>query len=113
MMITIEEMRDDYDWTEAFGCASVDPANIESVIASDEGQNDGESWIALFKMKNGTFCFLTAWCDYTGWDCQSGGDAYDNEDFRALLLNSVPEADRKRLGYGIDGEKLDKEPTDG
>ena len=107
-MTTIEEMRDDYDWREAFECAAVDPDNVDEVIASDEGVNDGESWIALFKMKNGTFCFLTAWCDYTGWDCQSGGDAYDGDDLKTLLLNCVPEADRKRLGYGIDGE-----PTDG
>lgn len=103
-MTKIEEMRDDYDWKEAFYCAGVDFDAVDHVIASDEGENDDASWIALLWMKNGTYCFLTSWCDYTGWDCRSGGDAYDSEDLVKLLLSHVPEEDRARLGYVVSAD---------
>jgi hypothetical protein len=39
---------------------------VETVTAS-EGENDGASWVGLFKLDDGTFVGITAWCDYTGW----------------------------------------------
>lgn len=81
-MQTIEQMRADDDWRDALLAVNppewvigqsgpIDPLNfdnVEQVVASSEGENDGQPWIALFKLKNGTFAFLSAWCDYTGWD---------------------------------------------
>ena len=42
-------------------------SDIEAVIAAAEGQNDGDPWVALVKLKDGRFVALSAWCDYTGW----------------------------------------------
>lgn len=63
---------DTYDWEEAFSYSRHgDRSDVEEIIGIDEGENDGNDWIGLFRMKNGTFVFLSAGCDYTGWDCQA------------------------------------------
>lgn len=77
---------DTYDWREAFEYANPDaispagvlqdnvdtsPYGVEDVAVIhhlDEGYNDGPPWIGVFELKDGRFAFLTAWCDYTGWD---------------------------------------------
>ena len=77
--MNISEMREDYDWQEAFkygadirtatGCGNAPFVldDVEEIIASDEGMNDEESWIAVGKLNDGRYFFLSAWCDYTGW----------------------------------------------
>jgi hypothetical protein len=47
---------------------------VEKVLAVWEGENDGDDWRWVLKMKKGSkgkFVFLQGGCDYTGWDCQS------------------------------------------
>lgn len=79
--------REDFDWKEAFVYAkdiriATDTSNapftmddVADVIAAENGENDGPSWVMVGKLKDGRFFFLDAGCDYTGWDCQAGGDA--------------------------------------
>jgi len=80
---TLAEMKEGDDWGQAFICAfndqrtvtncppcstvSFDMEDIAEVLASCEGQNDGDSWLALFRLKDGRYAYLSAWCDYTGW----------------------------------------------
>jgi hypothetical protein len=89
---TLEQIRDDYDWREVFKYAGTpageygDPAqlptavpgytgstdafgpdDVAEVIASDNGENDGPDWIAVFRLNDGRFAALQAGCDYTGW----------------------------------------------
>jgi len=83
---------DDYDWEEAFkygnpsvcekghthgpaavigddvSTASFSREDVVRIIAAEEGQNDGESWVGVFQLRDGRFASLRAWCDYTGWD---------------------------------------------
>jgi hypothetical protein len=86
---------DTYNWACAFQCAgettdesydqhndaSVNPipgdsvsdtpfsrADVAHVYAAEEGENDGDQWIALMRLKDGRYAFLEAGCDYTGWD---------------------------------------------
>ena len=40
-----------------------------------EGYNDGDSWVGVFLLDDGTYLSLTAGCDYSGWECQSGGES--------------------------------------
>jgi hypothetical protein len=47
--------------------------DIANVHAEVPGHNDGDEWYWIIELKNGQFVLTTAWCDYTGWDCQSGG----------------------------------------
>lgn len=45
--------------------------DISVVLAVWEGQNDGDDWRWVLKLKDDRFVFLQGGCDYTGWDCQS------------------------------------------
>jgi hypothetical protein len=45
---------------------------IHHVYAVWQGENDGDSWRWIFVLSGGQYVFMAGWCDYTGWDCQSG-----------------------------------------
>lgn len=93
MSTALEQIQNSYDWREAFGyagepetCAarynggpdvqSMDDAASTPFDLSDvahiehhaEGENDGPSWIAVGRLNDGRFFYLSAGCDYTGWD---------------------------------------------
>ncbi len=92
-MITVDEMRKDYNWRHAFYEAQFSTYgpdidwrsghekapeefalnHVVEVIHAVEGENDGPAWIAVCRMDDGRFCVMEAGCDYTGWDCQAGG----------------------------------------
>ncbi len=86
-------MLDDYDWREAFGYAGdpeacpqsapqIDPTptkpctptgefgreDVTEIIAHSLGENDEEAWLMAGRLKDGRYFFLSAGCDYTGWD---------------------------------------------
>lgn len=102
-----------YDWVEAFsysngktiddedGDFSFRRDDVESILYSDEGENDGRGWIIMVKLKNGLYGFLSAWCDYTGWDCQAGGHSYVSKDKDKLIRYALGEDDRKRFGISL------------
>lgn len=88
---------DDYNWEEAFRYSSHGSReDVRRIIAMAEGENDGDNWIGLFEMNNGTFVFLSAGCDYTGWDCRAGGrsDVYTSE---YAAIQGLGDDDRYRL----------------
>lgn len=88
-MISIETMTESYDWNAAFEhnpegwqARVVHPeqgplnervtwgfADIQQILALQDGARDEESWIALLWLNDGRYVFVTAGCDYTGWDC--------------------------------------------
>ncbi len=112
----LEEIQNSYDWEEAFGegrvgnCTgdveSLDgtPTNpvlredIAEVLASVNGENDGDSWICIVKMKDGRFACVEGSCDYTGWDCQAGNTITVASSFESLLASGVTPAWARRLG---------------
>lgn len=72
-------------------------SQIERVFALAEGDNDGPEWVCLGRINDGRYFALTAGCDYTGWDCQSGGSATIASSLaRALEFGFTPD-DRERL----------------
>jgi hypothetical protein len=97
--MTLEQFRDDGDWRTIFMdvrdtsggnlLGGVDSASnpttrevrsfkmsdVAEVIAVANGEKDELSWIGLFRTVGGFYLFVEAWCDYTGWDCQSGASA--------------------------------------
>ena len=113
---------DDYDWQEAFACAGdpegqhnsadVRPAlptsevslapfgrrDVAEVIAMQEGENDERDWLCVGRLSDGRYFFLTAGCDYTGWDCQSGGCAFVSNDKDELLQFGMTRDQRRELG---------------
>lgn len=107
---TLEQMQDSYDWKEAFAYASPMPVagysghtepftrdDVAEVLASVDGENDERDWCAIFRLKDGRYAFLTAGCDYTGWDCQAGGQAWVANDIASLIQFGVPQEARDRL----------------
>ena len=86
----IIDMKDDYNWKEVFGVGDHMEQSIESVddcptdqfemddikfvVASREGENDGEDWVAVCQLYDGRWLAAYGGCCYTGWDCQAGID---------------------------------------
>jgi hypothetical protein len=113
---------DDYDWQEAFACAG-DPAggnnsadvrpalptsdvslapfgrsDVKEVFAMQEGENDERDWTCFGQLNDGRYFFLSAGCDYTVWDCQSGGCAFVSNDRAELLQFGMTKEQRAELG---------------
>lgn len=75
--------------------------NIAKVIASAEGENDGPAWLIVVELNDGRFAFLSASCDYTGWDCQAGGQCIVDTELPHLIRFGIGEEDRTRLGLSL------------
>ena len=109
----LKEFKDSYDWVEAFSYSNGQNLDknedgfafqlndVETVLHYDEGQNDGPNWIIVVKLKNGLYGFLSAGCDYTGWDCQASGHSYVCNNLDKLIRFALGEDDRNRLGLGL------------
>lgn len=77
---------------EAFSFASV-----AEVYDFDDGQNDGESWIAVLRLSDSRWVFCSAWCDYTGWDCQSDAFSVVAESLERLVRFGIGRSERGRM----------------
>lgn len=49
--------------------------SVEKILYIHHGQKDEEDWELLAEMKDGGVLWISAGCDYTGWDCRAGGTA--------------------------------------
>lgn len=120
--VPLSEFREHWDWKEVLGYAGKDgtqqggqPApgavgesppstepfgmdDVEEVLAADEGENDGPSWMVALRLKDGRFAYIEAGCDYTGWDCQAGGSASVASSLEQLVRFGLTDEARKRLG---------------
>lgn len=123
--MTMLERLDDYDWREAFGAAgkerdtqlngkpvvvhfakpvSVEPFDREDVaeiIAIDDGENDGENWLGVFRLKDGRFATIDAGCDYTGWGCREWGSAEVAGSLEEIIKLGLSNEQRNRLGLHL------------
>lgn len=81
-------------------------ADVARVIATSDGENDEANWIGLFKLRDGRYAFLSAGCDYTGWDCRSGGSAIVSRSLALLARSAIAAEERARLGINDKGRKL-------
>jgi hypothetical protein len=111
--ISLEELVNDYDWRQVFcesGTPDTIPDNIEidtsriyiydviEIIAAVNGQNDGEDWVGVFKLKDGRYIKASGWCDYTGWDCQSGTSLEIAESLEDIVKFGLTQGEKERLG---------------
>ena len=48
-------------------CTSFTREDVETVFASEDGENDGDPWRMVGKLKDGRYFYIEASCDYTGW----------------------------------------------
>jgi hypothetical protein len=49
--------------------------DIANIHAEVPGHNDADYWYWVIELRDGRFVLTRAWCDETGWDCQSGGES--------------------------------------
>lgn len=102
------------DNNEDISTKSIGIGDIESVIAYDEGQNDGENWIFILKIYDGRYVFMSAGADYTGFGCQQWINNSDISYSLATLINfSLTDEDRSRLNIEsllihLEKEKLEE-----
>lgn len=104
---------DDYDWEQAFSFgggrvmlamgSSVEAApftreDVVEIIGITAGENDGEPWEIAGRLADGRWFFLSAWCDYTGWDGHAGGQAWVADDRDTLVQFGIPCSARDRWG---------------
>jgi hypothetical protein len=107
--------KDDYDWYRALIVSDIRPADptdqtislasfctaeIASILVSVEGENDGDYWMMIGTLKDGRWFFLSAGCDYTGWDCQAGGTVFVAPDEGTLMQFGVSAQEFLRL-FGV------------
>ncbi len=74
--------------------------DVKRIVGLVDGCNDEEDWVGVFELLDGRYAFLKAGCDYTGWDCQAGGDAYVATNIDHLVQFGMDEYSRARLGFG-------------
>ena len=90
---------------ETFVDAGDFPNNISNYIWGEEGENDFVDWILLCKLSNGKYAYYTAWCDYTGFDCQGGMKLYISSKLKTLVKMAMD--DKNRMKY-LDFIKIHK-----
>jgi hypothetical protein len=66
------------------------PKQIEEIVAEIPGENDEFNWWWLLKLENDKYILVSGWCDYTGWDCQSGITEYELCDTPELAAEFAP-----------------------
>ena len=102
---TLEQMRESYDWNTDIGVMSYAKEfkldDVAEVIASHEGEGDGEDWIGVFKLKNGKYGLVIAGCDYTGWDWQAGGHSAVADTLDELVRFKMTTGERKYTGLTL------------
>ena len=72
------------------------PNNISKYIWGEEGENDFVDWILLCKLNNGKYAYYTAWCDYTGFDCQGGMKLYISSKLKTLVKMAMDDKNRTK-----------------
>ncbi len=100
-MITKDALSN-YDWEEALNYADFSLDEIKNIIALDEGYNDGDSWLLVVELDDGKFGYLSAWCDYTGWDCQAGGSSGIRNTLEELQRWEMDSRSRRRLNMVLE-----------
>jgi hypothetical protein len=71
------------------------PTNIVEFYWLHEGHNDEDAWECLCKLDNGNFAYYSAWCDYTGFDCQGGMKMIVSKDLKRLFYEGLTERSRE------------------
>jgi len=105
-MTTIEDLKASYDWEAAFGYADFEISDVAEIRNAIEGENDADDWIIWGKLNNGDFFFLSAGCDYAGWDCRASGHSHRFPTEQELILMGMDRGARERFGLLTPGETV-------
>jgi len=95
-MTKVHENDDLWYAIENNGLSNFKEDDIIDIVAEVPGENDEFSWWWVLELQNGKFALLEGWCDYTGWDCQSGLSENGIFDNAILAAENSPEEDSGR-----------------
>ncbi len=93
---------ENYDLKAACEENKLDGSDLVDEILTITGENDEASWHWIVKTISG-FAYISGWCDYTGWDCQSGAERFNAatlEDAIALCPQDVRRVFEDMLAKG-------------
>ena len=79
--------------------------NIINFIWCEEGQNDEKPWLLLCQLRNGKYAYYTAYCDYTGFDCQGGMALYIASTPEILVEMAMTDAERDKYYCFLERKK--------
>lgn len=89
----------DYDFSQAMFEAGIEESNISRIVHRRDGENDYYNWLFVLELLDGRFAYVSAWCDYTGWDCRAGSEVT----YAGSLEELVPEMDAEgRMAFGYE-----------
>ncbi len=88
---------DDWDWEQAFNYSDFNREDVAAILAIADGENDDSNWVGVFLLRDGSFGYLSAGCDSTGWGCRASGDSYEGNTLKDVL-SQLTESDWERLG---------------
>ncbi len=88
---------------------------IETVRAEITGHHDGDAWFWIIKLKGRAnkeerFVLTRAWCDYSGWDCQSGGKSVYAATARKAAMHAPEEEDGRHVQWNLREQLRGKQP---
>jgi len=90
----------DCNYPKSFGVGEV-----ESIEAEVPGANDELSWWWILRLTNDRYILVSGWCDYTGWDCQSGITEYEIVDTALAAAQIAPEFENEWRDEGREIKK--------
>lgn len=109
----LDEFKEDDNWNRAImvsqppvaiiteegkiNCSSFSMKDIEKVLMSSEGENEIKDWMFAAKLKDGRFCFVSAGCDYTGWDCHSSGISLVASSWKTLFQFGISDGEKEKM----------------
>lgn len=88
----------DVESPDGTGTGTVLRSNIEELLGSVNGENDGDDWVCVFRLKDGRYGAASGGCDYTGWDCQASNRITVAKDLETIIRLGLSDEDRRRLG---------------
>lgn len=94
------------DWQYVIQGANINPDDIDGVIRAAEGAPDDENWLAIFRMKSGQWCFVEAYCSYTGWEDHSSVNVAYADTYEDLVRWHMDDDSRSRFKIGVDGQPI-------
>lgn len=101
---------EDYDWCQVFETADVNPSDIRDVVRLADGANGGDPWVGIFMTIRGTYLYVYAFCDLTGWELGHSGHSKESSSLEEIARLVCTEDDRERLGLSINPPFLLTQP---
>jgi hypothetical protein len=87
-----------------------DLEDIYNIYAEVPGHNDDALWYWIIELRDKRFVLTSAWCDYTGWDCQSGGESEIATSAEEAAMLAPGEEDGRKIRQNLLAQLRGEQP---